>query len=87
VRPVALYVDGRDPPDLFTAARCEEGDVPAVRVPGNGDLVEVKRVEEREQVALTVHVAVRVAVLAQAVTAKSIATMRTPFSSEMKRHQ
>jgi hypothetical protein len=65
----------------------KRGDVPAVRVPGNGDLVEVKRVEEREQVALIVHVAVRVAVLAQAVTAKSIATMRTPFSSEMKRHQ
>jgi hypothetical protein len=61
----------------------KRGDVPAVRVPGNGDLVEVKRVEEREQVALTVHVAVRVAVLAQALTAKSIATMRTPFSSEM----
>jgi hypothetical protein len=33
-------------------------------VPGNGDPVEVKRVEEREQVALVVHVAVRVAVLA-----------------------
>jgi hypothetical protein len=41
-----------------------------VRVPGNGDPVEVKRVEEREQVALVVHLAVRVAVLAQAVTAK-----------------
>jgi hypothetical protein len=52
---------GGTPPDLFTAARCDEGDVPAV--PGNGDPVDVKRVEERgqaveerEQVALVVHV-------------------------------
>lgn len=50
--------------------RTAEGDVPAERVPGDGDPVEVKGVEEREQVALVVHVAVRVAVLAQAVTAK-----------------
>src|SRR5829696_7581539 len=70
LRPVALDVDRDDAANALVARGGGEGDVPAQRVAGDGDTLELERVEQRHEVSLVVGVAVAVAVVTEAVASQ-----------------
>ena len=83
VGPVALDVDGQDAADPVAAARRVQADVPTER---DGPQSSSGRAQSRSpasqrMIVLVIRVAVRVAVLAEAVTSKVEATTRTPRSN------
>ena len=69
-RPVALDVDRKHGRDTVAASCGEERDVPAERVPGDGDALEPELVDQPEQVAFVLRVTVGITVLAEPVPAE-----------------
>jgi hypothetical protein len=70
IRPVALDVHRKHRADTIGSSRREERDVPTERVAGDRDMLEPELIEHRQEIAFVVRVSVRIAVLAEPVTAE-----------------
>jgi len=70
LRPVALHVRGEDGCDPIASGGCAKRDISAEGVPDDGSALQPEPVEQREEVVLVVPVPVRLAVRAQAMSAK-----------------